>query len=164
MSQIFRCAIYAPKSTEEGLDQQFNSLDAQREACEAYIASQRHEGWKALPKHYDDGGYSGGNTQRPALQSLLTDIATGKVDLIVVYKMDRLTRSLMDFAKMHAEKSAQKRQNSPVPEKNPRPEPRPIPPESGGFGLRFESWWTAWWAHQDSNLEPRDYESPALTN
>lgn len=100
MSKQIRCAIYTRKSTEEGLDQQFNSLDAQREACEAYIASQRHEGWKALPKHYDDGGYSGGNTQRPALQALLTDIATGKVDLVVVYKIDRLTRSLTDFAKM----------------------------------------------------------------
>jgi site-specific DNA recombinase len=100
MSQAIRCAIYTRKSTEEGLDQQFNSLDAQREACEAYIASQRHEGWKALPKRYDDGGYSGGNTQRPGLQALLTDIATGKVDLVVVYKIDRLTRSLADFAKM----------------------------------------------------------------
>jgi len=100
MSQTIRCAIYTRKSTEEGLDQQFNSLDAQREACEAYIASQRHEGWKALPKHYDDGGYSGGNTLRPALQALMTDIVSGKVDLVVVYKIDRLTRSLMDFAKM----------------------------------------------------------------
>lgn len=100
MSQTIRCAIYTRKSTEEGLDQQFNSLDAQREACEAYIASQRHEGWKALPKHYDDGGYSGGNTQRPALQVLMADIVSGKVDLVVVYKIDRLTRSLMDFAKM----------------------------------------------------------------
>lgn len=100
MSQTVRCAIYTRKSTEEGLDQQFNSLDAQREACEAYIASQRHEGWKALPKHYDDGGYSGGNTQRPALQALMADIASGKVDLVVVYKIDRLTRSLTDFSKM----------------------------------------------------------------
>ena len=100
MSQTIRCAIYTRKSTEEGLEQQFNSLDAQREACEAYIASQRHEGWKALPKHYDDGGYSGGNTQRPALQALMADIVSGKVDLVVVYKIDRLTRSLMDFAKM----------------------------------------------------------------
>ena len=79
---------------------QFNSLDAQREACEAYIASQKHEGWKALPKHYDDGGFSGGNTQRPALQALLTDIALGKVDLVVVYKIDRLTRSLTDFSSL----------------------------------------------------------------
>jgi DNA invertase Pin-like site-specific DNA recombinase len=82
------------------LDQAFNSLDAQREACAAYIESQRHEGWKLLPTHYDDGGYSGGNLERPALQQLLTDIAEGKVDLIVVYKVDRLTRSLSDFAKL----------------------------------------------------------------
>src|SRR6478672_6877657 len=91
-----RCAIYTRKSTEEGLDQAFNSLDAQREACESYIASQRHEGWGALPKHYDDGGFSGGNVQRPALQQLLADIAAGQVDLVVVYKIDRLTRSLAD--------------------------------------------------------------------
>jgi site-specific DNA recombinase len=95
-----RCAIYTRKSTEEGLDQAFNSLDAQREACESYIASQRHEGWAALPKHYDDGGFSGGNVQRPALQELITHIAAGQVDLVVVYKIDRLTRSLADFAKM----------------------------------------------------------------
>ena len=76
-----RCAVYTRKSSEEGLDMEFNSLDAQREACEAYIASQRHEGWKALPKHYDDGGYSGGNTQRPALQALMADIVSGKVDI-----------------------------------------------------------------------------------
>lgn len=95
-----RCAIYTRKSTEEGLDMQFNSLDAQREACEAYITSQKHEGWKVLPEHYDDGGFSGGNTQRPALAALLTDIALGKVDLVVVYKIDRLTRSLTDFSKM----------------------------------------------------------------
>ena len=98
MSQkTLRCAIYTRKSTDEGLDQNFNSLDAQREACEAYIASQRHEGWKALSKHYDDGGYSGGNLQRPALQKLLEDISAGHVDLVVVYKIDRLTRSLTDF-------------------------------------------------------------------
>ena len=101
MSQkALRCAIYTRKSTDEGLDQNFNSLDAQREACEAYIASQRHEGWKALSKRYDDGGYSGGNLQRPALQKLLEDINAGHVDLVVVYKIDRLTRSLTDFARM----------------------------------------------------------------
>jgi site-specific DNA recombinase len=101
MSQkALRCAIYTRKSTDEGLDQNFNSLDAQREACEAYIASQRHEGWKALSKRYDDGGYSGGNLQRPALQRLLEDINAGHVDLVLVYKIDRLTRSLTDFAKM----------------------------------------------------------------
>ena len=93
-----RCAIYTRKSSEEGLEQSFNSLQAQREACEAFIASQRHEGWHALHQHYDDGGFSGGNTDRPALQQLLADIAAGQVDTVVVYKVDRLTRSLADFA------------------------------------------------------------------
>ena len=100
MSARVRCAIYTRKSTEEGLDQHFNSLDAQREACEAYIRSQAGEGWKALPEHYDDGGFSGGNLDRPAMQKLLADIDAGKIDAIVVYKVDRLTRSLMDFAKI----------------------------------------------------------------
>ncbi len=95
-----RCAIYTRKSTEAGLEQDFNSLDAQREACEAYIKSQAHEGWKLLPRCYDDGGLSGGTLDRPALQRLLTDIETGLVDVIVVYKVDRLTRSLIDFAKL----------------------------------------------------------------
>jgi DNA invertase Pin-like site-specific DNA recombinase len=95
-----RCAIYTRKSSEEGLDQSFNSLDAQREACEAYAVSQRHEGWQVLNTRYDDGGYSGGNLARPALQRLLADIKTGIVDLVVVYKIDRLTRSLMDFSKL----------------------------------------------------------------
>ena len=95
-----RCAIYTRKSTEEGLDQSFNSLDAQREACEAYIRSQEGEGWRALPEHYDDGGFSGGNLDRPAMQQLLADVDAGKVDVIVVYKVDRLTRSLLDFAKI----------------------------------------------------------------
>ncbi len=98
-----RCAIYTRKSSEEGLDQAFNSLDAQREACEAceaYIASQRHEGWQALPTAYDDGGLSGGTLERPAMQRLLADIRAGRVDLVVVYKVDRLTRSLNDFAKI----------------------------------------------------------------
>ena len=95
-----RCAIYTRKSTEEGLEQDFNSLDAQREACEAFIASQKHEGWVALPSHYDDGGYSGGTLERPALQRLLADICGSKVDVVVVYKIDRLTRSLLDFAKI----------------------------------------------------------------
>jgi len=97
---LIRCAIYTRKSSEEGLEQSFNSLDAQREACEAFIASQRHEGWRALPALYDDGGYSGGNLERPALKSLLEDIEANKVDTIVVYKVDRLTRSLADFAKI----------------------------------------------------------------
>ena len=95
-----RCAIYTRKSSEEGLEQDFNSLHAQREACAAYVQSQRNEGWQLLPKHYDDGGYSGGNLERPALQQLLADIEAGAVDLIVVYKIDRLTRSLNDFAKL----------------------------------------------------------------
>ena len=95
-----RCAIYTRKSTDEGLEQDFNSLDAQREACEAFILSQKHEGWVALPTPYDDGGYSGGTTQRPALQRLLADIGGSKVDVVVVYKIDRLTRSLLDFAKI----------------------------------------------------------------
>ena len=95
-----RCAIYTRKSTEEGLDQAFNSLDAHREACEAYITSQRHEGWQLVRKAYDDGGYSGGSMERPALQSLMQDVSDGLVDVIVVYKIDRLTRSLADFAKM----------------------------------------------------------------
>ncbi|NQW08415.1 MAG: recombinase family protein [Alphaproteobacteria bacterium] len=95
-----RCAIYTRKSSEEGLEQTFNSLDAQREAGEAYIASQKHEGWDALPVRYDDGGLSGGTMERPALQRLLADIAAGAVDVVVVYKVDRLTRSLADFAKI----------------------------------------------------------------
>lgn len=95
-----RCAIYTRKSSEEGLDQEFNSLDAQREACASYIVSQKHEGWVCLPDRYDDGGFSGGTIERPALRRLLTDIAAGMVDLVVVYKIDRLTRSLMDFAKL----------------------------------------------------------------
>lgn len=94
------CAIYTRKSSEEGLEQSFNSLDAQREACEAYILSQKSEGWKALPALYDDGGFSGGSMERPALRRLLGDISAGRVDVVVVYKVDRLTRSLVDFAKI----------------------------------------------------------------
>jgi site-specific DNA recombinase len=94
------CAVYTRKSSEEGLEQEFNSLHAQREACEAFIKSQRHEGWSCLPQRYDDGGRSGGNLERPALQHLLADIRGGKVDVVVVYKIDRLTRSLADFAKI----------------------------------------------------------------
>lgn len=95
-----RCAIYTRKSTEDGLEQTFNSLDAQREACEAYITSQRHEGWVGLPEFYDDGGFSGGNMERPALKRLLAEILACRVDIVVVYKVDRLTRSLADFAKI----------------------------------------------------------------
>jgi site-specific DNA recombinase len=95
-----RCAIYTRKSSEEGLEQSFNSLDAQREACEAFVNSQRHEGWTALPALYDDGGYTGGNMDRPGLKKLLDDIALKRIDTVVVYKVDRLTRSLADFAKI----------------------------------------------------------------
>lgn len=100
MKTFLNCAIYTRKSSEEGLEQEFNSLDAQREACEAYIASQKHEGWKALPDKYDDGGFSGGNMDRPGLKRLLADIDAGKVKIVVVYKVDRLTRALSDFAKI----------------------------------------------------------------
>ena len=95
-----RCAVYTRKSTEEGLDQDFNSLDAQFEACAAYIESQRHEGWELTQGRYGDGGFSGGNLDRPGLQQLLKDISSGLIDVIVVYKIDRLTRSLLDFAKI----------------------------------------------------------------
>jgi DNA invertase Pin-like site-specific DNA recombinase len=100
MPKPLRCAIYTRKSTEHNLDLAFNSLDAQREACEAYIKSQAHEGWRLLPDHYDDGGLSGASLERPALQLLLSEVREGRVDVIVVYKVDRLTRSLADFAKL----------------------------------------------------------------
>ena len=95
-----RCAVYTRKSTEEGLDMEFNSLDAQREACSAYIASQRSEGWVELADQYDDGGFSGGTLERPALKRLMADIEAGRVDVVVVYKIDRLSRALMDFARL----------------------------------------------------------------
>ncbi len=95
-----RCAIYTRKSTEDGLEQEYNSLDAQRDAGEAYITSQKHEGWLCLPTHYDDGGFTGANMERPALRQLLADIEAGKVDCVVVYKVDRLSRSLLDFARI----------------------------------------------------------------
>ncbi len=95
-----RCAIYTRKSTEEGLDQDFNSLDAQRESAEAYIRSQAHEGWRLVPTRYDDGGFSGGNLDRPALAALVEDIKAGRIDCVVVYKVDRLSRSLTDFSKL----------------------------------------------------------------
>jgi DNA invertase Pin-like site-specific DNA recombinase len=97
---VVRCAIYTRKSTEEGLDQQFNSLDNQRLAGESYVASQASEGWEVIPKHYDDGGYSGGSTSRPGVQELFRDIEAGLIDCVVVYKIDRLTRSILDFAKI----------------------------------------------------------------
>ena len=98
--KIIKCAIYTRKSTDEGLDKEFNTLEAQREAGENYIKSQMHQGWQIIEKHYDDGGFSGGNLQRPALQDLLQDVEDGLVNMIVVYKIDRLTRSLIDFAKL----------------------------------------------------------------
>ncbi len=98
--KVLRCAVYTRKSTEDGLEQEFNSLDAQYEACAAYAVSQRHEGWVLLPGRYDDGGFSGGNMQRQGLQRLLAEVAAGRVDIILVYKIDRLTRSLADFAKI----------------------------------------------------------------
>jgi site-specific DNA recombinase len=99
-AQRVRCAIYTRKSTDEGLDSEFSSLDAQREAGEAYVASQRHEGWVVLPARYDDGGYSGGTLERPGLQRLLADVEAGRVDCIIVYKIDRLSRSLLDFVRL----------------------------------------------------------------
>ena len=95
-----RCAVYTRVSTDQGLEQDFNSLDAQYDASQAYIRSQAHAGWTLVRSKYDDGGFSGGNTDRPALQRLLDDVQAGKVDIIVVYKVDRLTRSLADFAKL----------------------------------------------------------------
>jgi DNA invertase Pin-like site-specific DNA recombinase len=97
---IRRCAVYTRKSSEEGLEQSFNSLHAQREACEAYIRSQAHEGWKLVKTAYDDGGFSGGTMERPAVKRLMADLKQGLVDVVVVYKVDRLTRSPADFAKI----------------------------------------------------------------
>jgi site-specific DNA recombinase len=98
--ELVRCAIYTRKSTEEGLEQEFNSLDAQREASEAFINSQKQEGWVALPRRYDDGGFTGANMERPALKRLLADIESGEVKCVVVYKVDRLSRSLLDFSRI----------------------------------------------------------------
>jgi len=99
-TKIVRCAIYTRKSTEEGLQQEFNSLDAQREASEAFVASQKHEGWQMITEHFDDGGFTGGNMDRPALKRLLAAVEARSVDCIVVYKVDRLSRSLLDFARI----------------------------------------------------------------
>ena len=100
LKRRMRCAVYTRKSSEEGLDQEYNSIDAQRDAGHAYIASQRAEGWIAVADDYDDPAFSGGNMERPALKRLMTDIEAGKIDVIVIYKIDRLTRSLADFSKM----------------------------------------------------------------
>jgi site-specific DNA recombinase len=99
-SKLVRCAIYTRVSSDQGLEQDFNSLDNQREAAEAYVKSQAHEGWRPLPTSYDDGGFSGGTLERPALQRLLNDIRARRIDVVVLYKVDRLTRSLADFAKL----------------------------------------------------------------
>jgi DNA invertase Pin-like site-specific DNA recombinase len=99
-SSLLRCAIYTRKSTEEGLSQEFNTLEAQREAAEAYIRSQRHAGWTALAERYDDGGYTGANLERPGLRKLLADVTTGKIDCVLIYKVDRLSRSLLDFSRL----------------------------------------------------------------
>jgi site-specific DNA recombinase len=98
--KLLRCAVYTRKSTEDGLEQEFNSLDAQYEACAAYALSQRHEGWVLVKDRYDDGGFSGGSMERPGLRRLLADVEAGKVHIILLYKIDRLTRSLTDFAKI----------------------------------------------------------------
>src|SRR6516164_8109027 len=98
--RIVHCAVYTRKSTEEGLEQEFNSLDAQRESAEAYIKSQKQAGWVCLPERYDDGGFTGGNLDRPALKRLMADIEKGKIDAVIIYKVDRLSRSLLDFAKI----------------------------------------------------------------
>src|SRR5499427_3459905 len=100
VSKLARCAIYPRQSTEYNLELAFNSLDAQREACEAYIKSQAHDGWRLIPGRYDDGAFSGASLDRPALQQLLADVRAGKIDIVLVYKVDRLTRSLADFAKL----------------------------------------------------------------
>lgn len=100
LGRMVRCAIYTRKSTEEGLEQDYNSLHAQRDACAAYVSSQIGEGWTLLPEIYDDGGFSGGNMDRPALKRLMAEIEAGRIDVVVVYKVDRLTRSLPDFSKI----------------------------------------------------------------
>ena len=121
MAPIRRCAVYTRKSSEEGLEQSFNSLHAQREACEAYIRSQAHEGWKLVNTAYDDGGFSGGTMERPAVKRLMADLKQGLIDVVVVYKVDRLTRSLADFAKIveildgHGSRSSRSRSSSTRP-------------------------------------------------
>jgi len=118
-----RAVVYTRKSSEEGLDQEFNSLDAQYEACTAYIASQRHEGWKLVKQRFDDGGVSGGTMDRPALKALLDEVDKGLIDMIVVYKIDRLTRSLSDFARLieRLEKAGCPLYQSPNPSIPPAP-------------------------------------------
>ena len=118
-----RCAIYTRKSSEEGLEQSFNSLDAQREACEAYVLSQKQEGWLPLPTAYDDGGYSGGNMERPALKRLLADIAAKRVDTVVVYKVDRLTRRWLTLPRLWKPSTGRVSALSPSPSNSTPPPP-----------------------------------------
>jgi Resolvase, N terminal domain len=122
-----RCAIYARVSTDQGLEQDFNSLDAQRESSEAYIKSQAHEGWRLIRERYDDGGFSGGSMERPALQKLLSDVQARRIDVIVVYKVDRLTRSLADFAKLVELFDANNVSFVSVTQSRPAPGRRPKP-------------------------------------
>src|SRR3954467_6719618 len=120
--KLLRCAIYTRKSTEHNLDLEFNSLDAQREACEAYIKSQAHEGWRLVPAEFNDGAYSGASLERPALQALISEIAAGKIDVIVVYKVDRLTRSLPISPNWGTCSTSTKFHSSPSPSlSTPRP-------------------------------------------
>ena len=121
--QAMRCAIYTRKSTEEGLEQEFNTLDAQREAGGAYVSSQKQEGWVVLPQPYDDGGFTGANIDRPAMQRLLADIEAGKVDCVVVYKVDRLSRSLLDFARLMETFETTRCLSSRSPSSSTRPTP-----------------------------------------
>ena len=116
-----RCAIYTRKSTEEGLEQDFNSLDAQRDSAESYIASQKSQGWECLPDHYDDGGFSGGNMERPALCRLLADIDTGKIDCVVVYKVDRLALADGLFKNSNASKARTSRSSRSPSNSTPQP-------------------------------------------
>jgi site-specific DNA recombinase len=116
-----RCAVYTRKSSEEGLEMEFNSLDAQREACEAYITSQRGEGWVQVADRYDDGGVSGGTLDRPALERLLADVEAGRIDIVVAYKVDRLSRSLLDFRKLIELFERLGPRLSPLPSRSIRP-------------------------------------------
>src|ERR1700716_4513013 len=118
-----RCAVYTRKSSEEGLEMEFNSLDAQREACEAYIVSQRGEGWVLVPDRYDDGGVSGGTLDRPALKRLLADVEARRIDIVVVYKVDRLSRSLLGFHKLIEMFERRKRHSFPLPSRSIQPTP-----------------------------------------
>jgi Resolvase, N terminal domain len=141
-SKSQRCAIYTRVSTDQGLEQEFNSLHAQREAAQAYIKSQAHEGWRLIRDHYDDGGFSGGSMERPALQKLLADISKRQIDIVVVYKVDRLTRSLTDFAKLVTSASLNESDRTPPAGLCGKPldldEANPLPPSSASDRERVE--------------------------